>query len=93
MPSSDPNLLVGIETADDAAVYKLSNGLAMINTVDFITPPVDDPLLGLDNVVLTAHMAGPTFESNTARVRNAFDNVQRISRGEAPLWVIPELIE
>jgi selenide,water dikinase len=43
MPSSDPNLLVGIETADDAAVYKLSNGLAMINTVDFITPPVDDP--------------------------------------------------
>ncbi|MBT6339409.1 MAG: selenide, water dikinase SelD [Desulfobacula sp.] len=43
MPSSDPNLLVGIETADDAAVYKLTNGLAMINTVDFITPPVDDP--------------------------------------------------
>jgi len=43
MPPSDPNLLVGIETSDDAAVYKLSNGLAMINTVDFITPPVDDP--------------------------------------------------
>ncbi len=43
MPSSDPNLLVGIETSDDAAVYKLSNGMAMINTVDFITPPVDDP--------------------------------------------------
>jgi len=34
---------VGIETADDAAVYKLSDGMAMINTVDFITPPVDDP--------------------------------------------------
>ncbi len=42
-PPSDPNLLVGIETADDAAVYKLSNDMAMINTVDFITPPVDDP--------------------------------------------------
>jgi selenide,water dikinase len=42
-PPSDPNLLVGIETADDAAVYKLSDGMAMINTVDFITPPVDDP--------------------------------------------------
>ncbi len=39
----DPNLLVGIETADDAAVYKLSDEIAMINTVDFITPPVDDP--------------------------------------------------
>jgi selenide,water dikinase len=42
-PPSDPNLLVGIETADDAAVYKLSDKMAMINTVDFITPPVDDP--------------------------------------------------
>jgi selenide,water dikinase len=37
------NLLVGIETSDDAAVYRLSDELAMINTVDFITPPVDDP--------------------------------------------------
>ncbi len=35
--------MVGIETADDAAVYKLSDTMAMINTVDFITPPVDDP--------------------------------------------------
>jgi selenide,water dikinase len=35
--------LVGIETADDAAVYRLSDEIAMINTVDFITPPVDDP--------------------------------------------------
>jgi len=34
---------VGIETADDAAVYRLSDEIAMINTVDFITPPVDDP--------------------------------------------------
>ena len=40
---SDPNLLVGIETADDAGVYRLSDEIAMVNTVDFITPPVDDP--------------------------------------------------
>ncbi len=39
----DANLLVGVETNDDAAVYRLSDELAMINTVDFITPPVDDP--------------------------------------------------
>ncbi len=39
----DPNLLVGIETADDAAVYRLTDQLALINTLDFITPPVDDP--------------------------------------------------
>lgn len=42
-PPSDPNLLVGIETSDDAAVYRLTDEIAMINTIDFITPPVDDP--------------------------------------------------
>ena len=42
-PPSDPNLLVGIETADDAAVYRLTDEIAVISTVDFITPPVDDP--------------------------------------------------
>lgn len=42
-PPSDPELLVGYETSDDAAVYRLTPELAMINTIDFITPPVDDP--------------------------------------------------
>jgi len=40
---TDANLLVGIETSDDAAVYRLSADIAMVNTVDFITHPVDDP--------------------------------------------------
>jgi len=35
--------LVGFETSDDAAVYRLTEEVAVINTVDFITPPVDDP--------------------------------------------------
>lgn len=42
-PSGDPNLLVGFETSDDAAVYRVAQDLAFISTVDFITPPVDDP--------------------------------------------------
>jgi selenide,water dikinase len=42
-PPTDPSLLVGFETSDDAAVYRLTDEIAMINTVDFITPPVDDP--------------------------------------------------
>ena len=54
-------------------------------------PAADNPLFALPNVTLTAHVAGPTWESNAARVRNAFDNVQRVERGDAPLWVIPEL--
>lgn len=42
---TDPNLLVGPETSDDAAVYKLNHDLAIIQTVDFFTPVVDDPYL------------------------------------------------
>ena len=38
-----PNLLVGLEVSDDAAVYKISNELAVIQTLDFFTPIVDDP--------------------------------------------------
>ncbi len=37
------DLLVGFDTSDDGAVYRISPEIAMINTVDFITPPVDDP--------------------------------------------------
>ena len=37
------NLIVGIETSDDAAVYKLSDEIAVIQTLDFFTPVVDDP--------------------------------------------------
>ncbi len=44
-PVTDPNLLVGPETSDDAAVYKLGHDLAIIQTVDFFTPVVDDPYL------------------------------------------------
>ncbi|UCG79443.1 MAG: selenide, water dikinase SelD [Nitrospirota bacterium] len=42
-PSKDPDLIVGFETSDDAAVYRISDDKAIITTVDFITPPVDDP--------------------------------------------------
>jgi selenide,water dikinase len=41
--SDDPSLLVGLDPADDAAVYKLSAELALVQTLDFFTPIVDDP--------------------------------------------------
>ncbi len=41
--SDDENLLVGFETSDDAAVYRMTAEIALISTVDYITPPVDDP--------------------------------------------------
>ena len=42
-PPSDPDLLVGLDTADDAAVYRLRDDLAIVVTTDFFTPIVDDP--------------------------------------------------
>jgi selenide,water dikinase len=40
---ADPNLIVGFDTADDAGVYRLRDDLALVQTVDFFTPIVDDP--------------------------------------------------
>lgn len=42
-PVTDPNVLVGSSTADDAAIYKLSDELALVLTTDFFTPIVDVP--------------------------------------------------
>jgi selenide, water dikinase len=42
---SDPNVLVGFETSDDAGVYRISPDLALVQTTDFFTPIVDDPNL------------------------------------------------
>jgi selenide, water dikinase len=39
----DPNVLVGFDHADDAGVYKIAPDLALVQTVDFFTPMVDDP--------------------------------------------------
>jgi phosphoglycerate dehydrogenase-like enzyme len=54
-------------------------------------PRVDHPLFKLDNVTITPHMAGPTWENWSKAFRNGFDNIQRVAAGRRPLWVIPEL--
>jgi selenide,water dikinase len=40
---SDPNVLIGFDHADDAGVYQIGPGMALVQTVDFFTPVVDDP--------------------------------------------------
>jgi phosphoglycerate dehydrogenase-like enzyme len=54
-------------------------------------PPVDHPLFKLENVTITPHMAGPTWENWAKAFRNGFDNIQRVAAGGRPLWLIPEL--
>src|SRR5581483_10965843 len=44
-PMDDPRLLVGVETSDDAGVYRLTDELAIVCTADFITPVLDDAYL------------------------------------------------
>jgi phosphoglycerate dehydrogenase-like enzyme len=81
---------------EPALVKALAGGKvfgAGLDVFDQEPPPADNPLLKLDNVVLTAHFAGPTWDNHIARFRNAFDNVQRVARGEPPLWVVPELAD
>jgi phosphoglycerate dehydrogenase-like enzyme len=77
-----------------AMIEALSNGTiagAGLDVFDQEPPPPNNPLFGLPNVILTAHLAGPTYDNQFTRFRNAFDNCQRVLRGEKPLWVIPEL--
>ncbi|HEY6431255.1 MAG TPA: NAD(P)-dependent oxidoreductase, partial [Acetobacteraceae bacterium] len=54
-------------------------------------PSPSEPVLSLNNVVLTAHFAGSSRETRVKQVRNAFDNVLRVARGESPSWIVPEL--
>jgi phosphoglycerate dehydrogenase-like enzyme len=54
-------------------------------------PPADHPLTHHPKVIVTPHVAGPTWDSWPRRFKNAYTNVVRAQRGEPPLWVVPEL--
>ena len=82
---------------DEAALYTaLTSGpLAAAGLDVLVEEPAKPghPLFGLENVTFTPHAAGPTWESWAKAFRNGFDNIQRVARGGAPLWVVPELRE
>lgn len=70
LPVDDPNALVDASTGDDAAVYRLSEDRALVVTVDFFTPIVDDPFdfgrIGAANAVSDVYAMGarPLFALN-----------------------------
>ncbi len=85
----DPNLLVGFDTSDDACVYRLQNGLAMLQTVDFFPPMVDNPYafgqIAAANAMsdIYAMGAAPTLAMNLLCVPNclSLDVVEQILAG------------
>lgn len=83
------------EVVDEKAIYEvLTNGSiagAGLDVFEQEPPSAENPIFKLKNVVLTAHMAGPIWDTQFPKFRNAFDNIQRVERGERPLWIIPEL--
>ena len=79
---------------EDALAQALREGRILGAGLDVLSqepPPLDHPLLQLSNVVLTPHTAGPTWESFPRRFANCFANIERVQRGEKPLWVVEEL--
>ncbi|MGQ0523769.1 MAG: 2-hydroxyacid dehydrogenase, partial [Betaproteobacteria bacterium] len=83
------------ELVDDHALHRaLIEGRLWAAGLDAFHPEPPDPknpLLTLPNVVLSPHAAGPTWESWPKRFGYSYANIQRVARGEPPLWVVPEL--
>jgi glyoxylate reductase/D-3-phosphoglycerate dehydrogenase len=52
-------------------------------------PDPDNPLLALENCLVTSHIAGPTFDSWPRRFRNGFANIDRVVSGLDPQWLVP----
>ncbi len=84
----DPNVLVGFETGDDAAVYRLSAEQALVQTLDLITPVVDDPRafgrIAAANALSDIYAMG-------ARPFMAL-NILAVPRGRIPWEVVGEIV-
>jgi phosphoglycerate dehydrogenase-like enzyme len=80
---------------EGALLAALNEGHLLGAALDTLTqepPPADHPLLRHPNVIVTPHVAGPTWDSWPRRFANAYANVARVAQGERPLWIIPELV-
>ena len=86
--SKDPNLLVGFNLADDAGVYKISNEIALVQTVDVFTPVVDDPY---DYGQIAAANALSDIYAMGARPVTVL-NVAAFPRGILPFEILGEIL-
>ena len=83
------------EVVDERALIEaLQQGrilAAGLDTQEKEPPDPHNPLLQLPNVTLTPHSAGPTVDSFRKRFHNGYINIERVARGQPPLWIIPEM--
>lgn len=86
--ASDPNLLVGTETSDDAGVYLLPDGSALVQTLDFFPPLVDDPFLF--GQIAAANALSDVYAMN-GRPLTAM-NIVGFPDNELPLSVLAEIL-
>jgi selenide,water dikinase len=84
----DPNFLVGTETSDDAGVYQIAPGLALVQTVDFFPPLVDDPFVF--GQVAAANALSDIYAMN-ARPLTAL-NIAAFPDNELPLSILGEIV-
>jgi selenide,water dikinase len=84
----DPNFLVGTETADDAGVYRLADGLALVQTLDFFPPLVDDPFTF--GQIAAANSLSDVYAMN-ARPLTVL-NIAAFPDNELPLTVLGEIL-
>ncbi len=77
---------------DEAALIDTLNAGAIagaaLDVLEHEPPAADNPLLRMDNVTLTPHTAGITFDTWARRGEFVFENIARVERGEAPLAVV-----
>lgn len=85
------------QVVDESALFEaLSSGRlagAGLDTLEEEPARPDNLLFSLDNVVITPHTAGTTWDSWPKRFANGYANIDRVARGKPPLWVLPGLRE
>lgn len=86
--AGDPNFLVGTETSDDAGVYRLADGLALVQTLDFFPPLVDDPFTF--GQIAAANALSDVYAMN-ARPLTVM-NIAGFPDNELPLSILGEIL-
>ena len=76
------------ETALADALRAKKIAMAAVDVFVEEPPPKYHPLFGLENVILTPHLAGSTRESGMRIINMAMDNLLRVMKNEKPLWVL-----